>query len=133
MLIDSQSPARDRKPLKFANAWAAAFLGAANLVLPLGAWGAPPPQADPALSGWFESLANPTSGISCCAQYDGHILASHEWRALPDGYQVRIDGIWRDVPPNAVLNRVENPTGSAVAFYPLGGNPIYCFVRPTDS
>jgi hypothetical protein len=106
---------------------------AAGACLAAGARAAPPAHVDPALAPWFRSLANPVSGISCCAEFDGHILASDDWRETRDGYQVQVAGIWHDVPAQAVLNHVENPTGGAVAFFPPGGSPIYCFIRPTDS
>lgn len=111
----------------------AAALVAASVFLISAADGRPPEHVDPAVASWFESLDNPVSGISCCAEDDGHILASSDWRATTNGYQVKIAGTWHDVPPEAVLNHVENPTGGAVAFFPPGGSPIYCFVRPTES
>ena len=110
-----------------------AALVAASAFLALGARAAPPAKVDPALAPWFRGLANPASGLSCCAEYDGHVLASRDWRSTATGYQVQIAGTWRDVPPQAVLNQVPNPTGGAVAFFPPDGTPIYCFVRPTDS
>ena len=102
----------------------------------------PPENANPALSAWFNSLTNPqTGGISCCAQADGHILNERQWRVDGDHYMIKIAGNWYDVPPEAVLQHVENPTGGAVAFYPpamdegagMGRNPtIYCFVRQVE-
>lgn len=133
MLVACEYRICRRTSRKLADACGAAALVAASVFFAAGARGTPPEHVDPALAPWFRSLDNPVSGISCCAEYDGHILASGDWRATPSGYQVQISGAWHDVPPQAVLNNVENPTGSAVAFFPPGGSPIYCFVRPTDS
>lgn len=97
---------------------------------------APPPNADPSLAPWFRSLKSPVyDGMSCCAEADGHILRDGDWRIVGNRYEVKIHGKWRIVPPRAVLNRADNPTGGAVAFYPPGirNPPIYCFVRPAES
>lgn len=98
-------------------------------------YAAPPPNADPALAPWFRSLRSPTNNdISCCAEADGHVLRESDWRTKGNGYQVRVDGRWRKVPPGAVLNHVDNPTGGAVVFYPpdVRDPPIFCFVRPAE-
>jgi hypothetical protein len=49
-----------------------------------------------------------------------------------DHYQVQVNEVWVDVPPEKVLKR-ENPTGTAWACYdqsvnPLTPNRIFCFV-----
>lgn len=133
MLVDQDYRKARRTSRKCGKVCAIAAVAAASALVVAGARAKPPEHVDPALASWFQTLANPISGISCCAEYDGHILASRDWRTTAGGYQVQIAGTWRDVPPQAVLNRVANPTGSAVAFFPPGGSPIYCFVRPTDS
>jgi hypothetical protein len=101
---------------------------------------APPPGADPALASWFNALTNPATGLSCCREFDGHVLADRDWRVAGDHYEIRIAGQWRAVPAPAVLDRVDNPTGGAVAFYARAadGDPavaplIYCFVRPVET
>lgn len=133
MLVADEYRRTDRTARRRAPAGRVAAMIAASLLVAVAARAAPPAHVDPALAPWFQSLENPVSGLSCCAEYDGHILASGDWRATPRGYQVQISGAWHDVPPEAVLNNVANPTGSAVAFFPPGGSPIYCFVRPTES
>lgn len=90
---------------------------------------------DPQVHAWFESLQNPATGISCCGHSDGHVMDLKDVRNKGDGWQVRIDGAWVDVPAAAVLNRVDNPTGGFVTFwnrYAPGpaGVSIFCFVRP---
>ena len=94
----------------------------------------PPSNADPDLAPWFHSLHNAT-GMSCCDQADGHILADQDWHQTADGYEIRIDGEWRNVPPDVILKNSPNPTGSFVAFWaPNVPHPmIFCAVRPTDS
>jgi hypothetical protein len=112
------------------------FIGAIILLAAITAAAAPPQNADPSLAPWFRSLTNPNvGGMSCCAEADGHILRDSDWRVAGDHYQIRIGTEWVDVPLQAVLNRVDNPTGGAVAFYPSGIEtpPIYCFVRPVES
>lgn len=113
-------------------------LVAVLLFLPWRALASPPPNADPSLGPWFRSLTSP-AGESCCAEYDGHVLSDADWRVAGDHYEVRIAKVWRIVPAAAVLNRVDNPTGGAVVFYPpsADSNPevsakIYCFVRPVE-
>lgn len=92
----------------------------------------PPAVTDPTLAPWFRSLRNPVTDISCCDTADGHILADHEWRIQGNKYQIRVNGEWQDVPPEAVLDHIGNPTGGAVAFYlPNISTPrIYCFILP---
>jgi hypothetical protein len=133
MLIDRERWVARRRARHRRNVCGSAALVAASAVFAFAAGASPPAHVDPALAPWFQTLANPVSGMSCCAEYDGHILANGDWRATANGYQVQIAGTWRDVPAQAVLNHVANPTGGAVAFFPPGGAPIYCFVRPTDS
>lgn len=88
---------------------------------------------DPEISSWFRSLRNPSLkgfGGVCCDEADGRVLDDGDWRVGPSGYQVRIEGDWRDVPEAAVLARVPNPTGGAVLFLYRG--EILCFVRPSE-
>ncbi len=100
----------------------------------------PPPNFDPALHGWFESLKQPGTGVGCCSESDCKILAPDQWRATKDGYQIRVQTLWVDVPRDKILDREPNPTGSAVACYRQGYGPldaaqifIYCFVRDTET
>lgn len=99
----------------------------------------PPANFDPKLHGWFESLKQPGTGIGCCSESDCRIMAPDHWRTTKDGYQIRVDTIWVDVPPDKILDHEPNPTGSPVACYRRGYGPlnaarvfIYCFVRGTE-
>lgn len=87
---------------------------------------APPPGTDPdsATAQWFQSLKQPGNGISCCSLADCRPV---EYRIGATGYQVLIDAVWVDVPPEKVLRR-ENPTGEAIAC--RSGSVLFCFVAP---
>ncbi len=85
---------------------------------------APPPDADPALAPWFNSLRQPGSGISCCSIADCRPV---DYRTVGDHYEAFIDGEWRKVPPDKVLTRVDNPTGRAVVCWTKYSG-IMCFV-----
>jgi len=106
-----------------------------------GAAAAPPPDADPALHDWFESLKQPDTGYGCCANSDCRILADKDWRQTADGYEIAIAGEWHAVPAGKVLQHQSNPTGHAVAcyrgYYSRRRNAsfihIFCFVRATES
>lgn len=89
---------------------------------------APPPDADPALAPWFQSLRAP-NGSSCCSIAD---CRATDYRTSGTGYEALIDGRWMLVPPERVLDHIMNPTGRAVVCYaPALG--IMCFVRPDET
>lgn len=87
----------------------------------------PPPDANPALHGWFQSLRQPGTGLSCCGNSDCHILGSKQWRAGRGGYQVHIGNAWVGVPRGRVLEHQSNPSGGAVACYD-DRRIVFCFV-----
>jgi hypothetical protein len=90
---------------------------------------APPPDADPMLAPWFQSLRQPGTGVSCCSIAD---CRATEYRSRGDGYEAYIDERWISVPPERVLDHIDNPTGRAVVCYePRRG--ILCFVRPSET
>jgi len=95
----------------------------------LAAHARPPDNADPYFAGWFQSLRQPGTGISCCSIAD---CRQTEYRTGRDGYEALIDGQWLAVPPEKVLDHTENPTGRAVVCY-LPGQGILCFVRPSET
>lgn len=90
---------------------------------------APPPDADPSLAPWFQSLRQPGTGILCCSLSDCRATSS---RTTPGGYEALIDNRWLPVPPNRVLEHTPNPTGRAIVCY-LPGQGILCFVRPAET
>jgi len=98
---------------------------------------APPPNADPALAPWFQSLQQPGTGISCCSISD---CRPTEFRTKGDLYEVLIapgtfdvtDQRWLTVPPDKILQRTDNPVGRAVVCWrPSLG--IMCFIRGTET
>ncbi len=91
---------------------------------------APPENADPALTHWFQSLQAP-NGTSCCSIAD---CRTTQTRPRGDRTQALIDGRWVDVPPRKILDRMDNPTGKAVVCSTNGaeGPRILCFVRVTE-
>jgi len=91
--------------------------------------GAPPPDADPALSPWFQSLKQPDNGVSCCSAAD---CRPADFRTSGDGYEVWIDNRWQPVPPEKILQRADNPIGQAIVCWTkkLG---ILCFVRAPET
>ncbi|HEY6434743.1 MAG TPA: hypothetical protein VIZ17_22440 [Acetobacteraceae bacterium] len=106
------------------------LLGAAAISLIAGvAFARPPANADPALGPWFRSLMQPGTGISCCSEAD---CRRTDYRINGDHYEAMIQGTWQKVPNEAVLQRVDNPTGSAVVCWtPTLG--IMCFVRGPEA
>lgn len=103
-------------------------------------YGAPPENADPALSPWFKSLEQPGTGISCCSIADCRPV---EWRTTAaGGYEALVtkenfapnvdQSRWVDIPPDKVLQRTDNPTGRAVMCWrPSTG--VMCFIRGTET
>lgn len=89
----------------------------------------PPPNADPTLAPWFQSLRAPDTGVSCCSVAD---CRATDYRTKGDHYEVMIDDKWVVVPADKVLQRIDNPVGRAVVCYtPALG--IMCFVRATET
>jgi hypothetical protein len=71
----------------------------------------PPPNPDPKLSPWFESLRQPDTGASCCSISD---CRPADYRIAGDHYEAFLEGKWVPVPQQKVLHRLDNPTGHAV-------------------
>jgi hypothetical protein len=109
---------------------------AAGLALSQVAVAAPPDRRDPTLAPWFESLKQPGTGAPCCSIADCRTVAFRQDR---DGYEVFIDGRWKmsvpfwlRVPPERIIDGIDNPTGrGVVCFTPEAG--ILCFVPPPES
>lgn len=118
------------------------FLGVVVLLLLglltyLHARGAPPEGADPnsPLAKWYQSL-HTKNGTGCCSLAD---CREAKYRQTPTGYDVFLDekwhvepAHWQPVPSDAILERIPNPTGSAVVCA-LPNGAILCFVRETES
>lgn len=91
---------------------------------------APSPDADPDLHEWFEHQHS-VAGAWCCNVADGMVLADRDWRHAADQYEVRIDGQWRAIPPDALRDPHggPNPTGAAIVWFArvLDDVRIFCF------
>lgn len=121
-----------------ARGFIALHLLAAGLLwtLAAAALAAAPPGTDPTspLAIWFAAQTRPDNyGGSCCNFADGYILRDDQWRVGASGeYEVLTKTGWlvfpntgQGAPGNTVLGPVQNPTGSAVAWW-IGKTP-YCF------
>jgi hypothetical protein len=77
---------------------------------------------------FFRSLTN-QQGASCCDGSDGYRLEDPDWEVTGNGYRVRIQGQWIDVPPQAVV-RQQNKVGFPVVWpVMIGGKiEIRCFM-----
>lgn len=53
------------------------------------------------LHGWFESLHSGKG--PCCSDADGTALSDVDWESRDGHYRVRIEGLWWDVPDDAVI------------------------------
>src|SRR5215467_8716974 len=63
---------------------------------------------------WFRSLTN-QYGIMCCEGADGTSLDDPDWEFSGDGYRVRIEGNWMQVPAQAIV-RQQNKMGHAMVW-----------------
>jgi hypothetical protein len=98
---------------------------AAVLLSSTPALAAPPDDADPALTPWFNSLRAPWTNALCCSVAD---CRPTDARINGDHYEAFVGGQWRVVPQDRVLQRSDNPTGRAVVCWtPATG--IMCFVH----
>jgi hypothetical protein len=99
------------------------------LLLASPAHAAPPPDADPKLAPWYNSLRLPESTMPCCSMADCQTALS---RLVQGHYEVLIEGNWVAVPDDKVLTRPDNPTGEAVVCWtPYSG--VLCFVKAPES
>lgn len=85
-------------------------------------------QADPLIRQWFNSLQNQKGGM-CCSMADGKSLDDPEWDLFAGHYRVRLDGVWLDVPEQAVVSG-NNRIGRAIV-WPVtveGKSQVRCFM-----
>jgi hypothetical protein len=91
---------------------------------------APAENADPSMHGWFESLKQPGSGVSCCSIADCRPV---DYKLDVDGYEAMIEARWVRVPDDKVLHGKPNPTGRGVLCRsPISGT-ILCFVPASET
>jgi hypothetical protein len=91
---------------------------------------ASPESADASMHGWFESLKQPGSGVSCCSIAD---CRPAEYRLAADGYEAYLDAQWVHVPDGKVLHGTSNPVGRGIVCRsPISGT-ILCFVPASET
>jgi hypothetical protein len=71
-------------------------------------------NVDPQTKEWVKSLTD-KSGQGCCATADG-FPADYDWDTAGNHYRVRIEDVWYDVPPEAVVDG-PNKLGHATVWY----------------
>jgi hypothetical protein len=85
-------------------------------------------QVDRSIRDWFRGLTN-QRGVNCCDTIDGIRLEDPDWELTGDGYRVRLDGVWLDVPAIAVITK-PNRVGYVIVWRVFdGGKPVIrCFL-----
>jgi hypothetical protein len=71
-------------------------------------------KTDPAIKAWIKALTD-KNGNGCCDTADGY-PAEVEWDTDTGHYRVRIDGVWYDVPDEALIEK-PNRLGYAMVWY----------------
>jgi hypothetical protein len=83
--------------------------------------------ARPELNDWFNHLQS-GQGL-CCSLTDGERVADPDWESIGGHYRVRLDGVWIEVPDNAVIGE-SNRAGQTMV-WPLrgpSGVTVRCFI-----
>ena len=91
---------------------------------------AAPENAEPSMHGWFESLKQPGSGVSCCSIADCRPV---EYRLAAEGYEAYLDTRWVHVPDDKIIHGTANPIARGVLCRsPISGT-ILCFVPASET
>ena len=91
---------------------------------------AAPENGEPSMHGWFESLKQPGSGVSCCSIADCRPV---DYKLNGEGYEALIETRWMRIPDDKILHGKPNPTGRAVLCRsPISGT-ILCFVPASET
>ena len=82
---------------------------------------------NPELHQWFESLRSGKG--PCCSDADGSAVSDVDWDTAGGHYRVRLDGVWLDVPDEAVITE-PNKIGRTMVWPIKGylGTTIRCFM-----
>ncbi len=82
---------------------------------------------NPELHQWFESLRSGKG--PCCSDADGNAVSDVDWDTAGGHYRVRLDGVWLDVPDEAVITE-PNRIGRTMVWPIRGylGTSIRCFM-----
>jgi hypothetical protein len=83
--------------------------------------------ADSPLKPWFDSLRS-AKGL-CCSDADGSVVSDVDWESKDGHYRVRLEGLWIDVPDDAVVT-VPNRAGRTMVWPVKGASGILirCFM-----
>lgn len=84
-------------------------------------------SSSPELKAWFDSLRSGRG--PCCSDADGSAVSDVDWESSAGHYRVRLEGIWLDVPDEAVIT-VPNRVGRTMV-WPIHGSSgtlIRCFM-----
>jgi len=83
--------------------------------------------SNPELKTWFDSLKSGKG--PCCSDADGTALSDVDWESRSGHYRVRLDGVWVDVPDDAVIT-VPNRVGRTMVWpmYHNGQMTPRCFM-----
>jgi len=85
---------------------------------------------------WLDEQRS-VDGTKCCDRHDAFVGEVVEWRITGGQYEVKVDEVWRPVPPGQILiPSPDNPSpwpGQALLFYSRnphyrGGLMIWCFM-----
>jgi hypothetical protein len=92
-------------------------------------------QVAPETKAWVEGLANGL-GHSCCSTADGFRPEKADWDSGKNGYRVRIDGYWHNVPDYALIKE-RNRLGVAIVWFIREGESpgnilIMCFLPGSE-
>lgn len=84
-------------------------------------------STSPELKSWFDSLRSGKG--PCCSDADGTAVSDVDWESSSGHYKVRLDGVWFDVPDEAVLTG-PNRVGRTMVWPLVGsaGTSIRCFL-----
>jgi len=82
---------------------------------------------NPELHQWFEGLRSGKG--PCCSDADGSAVSDVDWETAGGHYRVRLDGVWLEVPDEAVITE-PNRIGRAMVWPIKGylGTSIRCFM-----
>src|ERR1700760_2715775 len=82
---------------------------------------------NPDLHQWFETLRSGKG--PCCSDADGSAVSDVDWKTAGNHYRVRLDGVWLDVPDEAVITE-PNRIGRTMVWPIRGylGTSIRCFM-----
>ena len=82
----------------------------------------------PQMKSWFDSLKSGKG--PCCSDADGSVVKDADWESRDGHYRVYIQGVWMDVPDDAVLKQpnMYGPTMVWTGLYYNGLIQIRCFI-----